>query len=90
MGAALAAAPSLARGLGAQRPTTARDGGALEPAARVPVNATRHTLLRGGTVITMDPALGDFAKGDRDVPFVGKNRLGLFCTEGQKEFPAKL
>ena len=64
MGAALAAAPSLARGLGAQRPTTARDGGALEPAARVPVNATRHMLLRGGTVITMDPALGDFAKGD--------------------------
>ena len=64
MGAALAAAPSLVRGLGAQRPTTARDGGALEPAARVPVNATRHTLLRGGTVITMDPAVGDFAKGD--------------------------
>ena len=64
MGAALAAAPSLVRGLGAQRPTTAQDGGTLEPAARVPVNATHHILLRGGTIITMDPAVGDFAKGD--------------------------
>lgn len=34
-------------------------------------------------------ALHDFEKGGREVPFVGKNRLGLFCTEGQKEFPAK-
>ena len=34
------------------------------PASRVPVNATHHILLRGGTIITMDPAVGDFAKGD--------------------------
>ncbi|WP_158501960.1 serine/threonine-protein kinase [Vitiosangium sp. GDMCC 1.1324] len=34
--------------------------------------------------------LSGFQKGGRDVPFVGKNRLGLFCAEGQKEFPAKL
>jgi hypothetical protein len=44
--------------------------------------------LKPGEVLEV--ALGDFVKGDRDVPFVGKNRLGLFCTEGQKEFPAKL
>jgi cytosine/adenosine deaminase-related metal-dependent hydrolase len=65
MGAALAAAPSLVRGLGAaQRPAAGRDAGRMLPASRVPVNATHHILLRGGTIITMDPALGDFAKGD--------------------------
>ena len=65
MGAALAAAPSLGRSLrAAQRPATDQDGGTMLPASRVPVNATHHILLRGGTIITMDPALGDFAKGD--------------------------
>lgn len=34
--------------------------------------------------------LGEFTKGGHEVPFVGKNRLGLFCAEGHKEFPAKL
>ena len=65
MGAALAAAPSLGRSLrAAQRPATDQDGGTMLPASRVPVNATHHILLRGGTIITMDPAVGDFAKGD--------------------------
>lgn len=39
---------------------------------------------------TRDIALSEFQKGGRDVPFVTRNRLGLFCTEGEKEFPAKL
>ena len=65
MGAALAAAPSLVRRLdAAQRPAGGRDGGTLEPAARAAVNPARHILLRGGTIITMDPAVGDFARGD--------------------------
>ncbi|WNG54198.1 serine/threonine protein kinase [Archangium gephyra] len=34
--------------------------------------------------------VNEFKKGRREVPFVGKNRLGLFCAEGEKEFPAKL
>jgi eukaryotic-like serine/threonine-protein kinase len=34
--------------------------------------------------------VNEFKKGGRDVPFVGKDRLGLFCAEGTKEFPAKL
>ncbi|WP_245591803.1 serine/threonine protein kinase [Cystobacter fuscus] len=33
--------------------------------------------------------LSEFEKGEREVPFVGNNRLGLFCAEGQREFPAK-
>src|SRR5258705_13347020 len=65
MGAALAAAPAAVRSAGAaQRSTTRQDAGALEPAARAPVNPARHILLRGGTIITMDQALGDFTRGD--------------------------
>src|SRR5262245_5978700 len=65
MGAALAAAPAAARiARAAQRSTTRQDGGTLEPAWRAPVNQARHILLRGGTIITMDQALGDFARGD--------------------------
>jgi 5-methylthioadenosine/S-adenosylhomocysteine deaminase len=65
MGAALAAGPSLVGRLdAAQRPATGQDGGTLEPAAREPVNPARHIVLRGGTILTMDPAVGDFAKGD--------------------------
>ena len=65
MGAALAAAPSFVGSVrAAQRPRVAQDDGALLPAARVPVNPSRHLLLRGGTVITMDRAVGDFAQGD--------------------------
>ncbi|WP_071905553.1 serine/threonine protein kinase [Cystobacter ferrugineus] len=31
--------------------------------------------------------LSAFEKGGREVPFVNSNRLGLFCTEGEREFP---
>jgi len=65
IGAALAAAPAAVRVVdAAQRSTTRQDGGALEPAWRAAVNPARHIVLRGGTIITMDPALGDFATGD--------------------------
>src|SRR5258705_10603101 len=79
MGAALAAAPAAVRSAGAaQRSTTGQDGGALEPAARAHVNPARHILLRGGTIITMDQALGDFARGDvhiqgKHIVEVGRN-----------------
>lgn len=59
MSAAIAAAPAAA-----QRSTTREDAGTLAPAARAPVNPARHLVLRGGTIITMDPALGDLAVGD--------------------------
>jgi 5-methylthioadenosine/S-adenosylhomocysteine deaminase len=65
MGAALAAGPSLVGRLDAAHgPATGQDRGTLEPAAREPVNAARHIVSRGGTILTMDPAVGDFAKGD--------------------------
>jgi len=79
MGAALAAAPATVRtAAAAQRAATRQDGGAVDPASRAPVNAPRHLLLRGGTIITMDPALGDFATGDvhiqgKHIVEVGRN-----------------
>jgi 5-methylthioadenosine/S-adenosylhomocysteine deaminase len=65
MGAVAAAAPAIVQRLGAaQRPMSGRDGGVLEVAARAPVNPNRHIFLRAGTILTMDPAIGDFARGD--------------------------
>jgi len=87
MGAALAAAPAAVRSAGAaQRSTTRQDGGTLDPAARAPVNPARHILLRGGTIITMDQALGDFARGDvhiqgKHIVEVGRNLRVPASTE---------
>lgn len=39
---------------------------------------------------TREIPLGDFKPGGRDVPYVGKGRLGLFCAEGARLFPADL
>src|SRR5689334_11219750 len=62
--AALAALPSLTRGTAALQRTTTQDRGTLLPAAREAVNPSRHLLLRRGTVITMDRAVGDFVEAD--------------------------
>src|SRR4029453_936232 len=63
--AAIAAAPFLLRDAdAAQRAPVAEDAGTLErvwrdgPATRQPI------LLKGGTIVSMDPKVGDFAKGD--------------------------
>jgi 5-methylthioadenosine/S-adenosylhomocysteine deaminase len=65
MGAVAAAAPAIVRSLGAaQRPVSGRDGGALEATTRAAVNPNQHIFLRGGIIITMDPAIGDFVRGD--------------------------
>ena len=65
LGAVVAAAPAFVRRLGAaQRAMSRRDNGALEAAARAAVDPNHHIFLRGGTIITMDPAVGDFVRGD--------------------------
>ena len=79
MGAALAAAPAAGRtARAAQLSTTRQDGGTLEPAWRASVNPARDIVLRAGTIITMDQALGDFARGDvhihgKHIVEVGRN-----------------
>ncbi len=39
---------------------------------------------------TREIPLSEFKPGPRDLPYVEKNRIGLFCTEGERKFPAKL
>ena len=34
--------------------------------------------------------LAEFVRGGREVPFVGKDRVGIFCAQGTKEIPMRL
>ena len=63
--AAVVAAPFLLRdALAAQSPAGADDAGTLDRAWREPPASRQPILLRGGTIVSMDPKVGDFAKGD--------------------------
>jgi hypothetical protein len=63
--AALAAIPLLFRDtLAAQRVSVADDAGTLERLWRDAPATRRPLVLKGGTIVSMDPAVGDFAKGD--------------------------
>ena len=63
--AAVAVAPFLLRDtLAAQRPPVADDAGTLDRAWRETTTSRQPILLRGGTIVSMDPKVGDFAKGD--------------------------
>jgi 5-methylthioadenosine/S-adenosylhomocysteine deaminase len=63
--AAVAAAPFLLHeSAAAQRGPTPEDAGTLERLWRDAPASRRPILLKGGTVVSLDPAVGDFAKGD--------------------------
>jgi cytosine/adenosine deaminase-related metal-dependent hydrolase len=63
--ATLAAAPLLLREtLAAQSAPATEDGGTLERVWRDAPASRRPILLRGGTIVSMDPKVGDFAVGD--------------------------
>jgi 5-methylthioadenosine/S-adenosylhomocysteine deaminase len=63
--AALAAIPLLLRdSLAAQGGPTADDAGTLERLWRDAPATRRPIVLRGGTIVSLDPAVGDFVKGD--------------------------
>jgi len=62
--AALAAPFVLREALGAQRGPVTEDAGTLERAWRDPPATRQPILLRGGTIVSMDPKVGDFARGD--------------------------
>jgi 5-methylthioadenosine/S-adenosylhomocysteine deaminase len=63
--AVAAAAPILPAAAGAgQRPQAAEDGGTLERTWREAGAANQRLLLKGGTIVSLDPAVGDFVKGD--------------------------
>jgi cytosine/adenosine deaminase-related metal-dependent hydrolase len=63
--AAVVAAPFLLRdALAAQGPAGADDAGTLDRAWRETTTSRQPILLRGGTIVSMDPKVGDFARGD--------------------------
>ncbi len=63
-GAALAAAAPLLPGAAAAKGHRDGDDEAVERAARAPVDPRHRILIKNATIISMDPHVGDFAKGD--------------------------
>ena len=47
-----------------QRPQNLEDAGTLDRIARRDTGPNHRILLKGGTIVSLDPAIGDFAKGD--------------------------
>ena len=63
--AGIAAAPLVLRDAeAAQRPPVAEDAGTLERLWRQGPSTTQPILLKGGTIVSMDAKVGDFANGD--------------------------
>ena len=62
--ATLAAAPLLLRETLAAQSAPAEDAGTLERVWREAPATRRPILLKGGTIVSMDPKVGDFAVGD--------------------------
>src|SRR5262245_49409102 len=62
--AALVAALPFARRVEAQRGDTRANDTASERLQRIAGHARRVALIRGGSILTMDPSVGDFARGD--------------------------
>ena len=63
--AVAAAGPLLARKAdGAQRPQVPEDGGTLDRNWRQTTAPNQRLLLKGGTIVSLDPKVGDFVKGD--------------------------
>ena len=74
--AAVAATPFLlSNANAAQSGAAAQDAGTLEREWRQPPAANRPILLRGGTIVSLDPKVGDFARGD--VLIDGKKIAGV-------------
>jgi cytosine/adenosine deaminase-related metal-dependent hydrolase len=62
---AIALAPFLLRDtLAAQRPAVTDDAGTLDRAWRAAPSTRLPILLKGGTIVSMDPKIGEFATGD--------------------------
>jgi 5-methylthioadenosine/S-adenosylhomocysteine deaminase len=63
--AVVAAAPLLQSAANAQQKTPVpEDAGTLESSWRQPPTNRQPIVLRGGTIVSMDPKVGDFATGD--------------------------
>src|SRR5690349_6576247 len=83
---AVAAASPLRPLEAAQRGQAADDAGTLDAAWRQGVSPGQHLLLKGGTIVSLDPKVGDLAKGD--VLIEGRKIAGV-APEGQIKPPAQ-
>ena len=63
-GLAVAAATPLLEVAAGQRPSGGEDAGTLDRVWRQSPAPNQRILLKGGTVVSMDPKVGDFVKGD--------------------------
>ena len=61
---AVAAVTPTLRAEAGQRPPNTEDAGTLDRIWRQSAAPHQRTLLKGGTVVSMDPKVGDFVKGD--------------------------
>jgi len=87
-GAALAvaaAAPFRPATAAGQGPQGADDAGTLDRAWRQGAAPGQRILLKGGTIVSLDPKIGDIAKGD--VLIEGKKIAGV-AADGQLKAPA--
>lgn len=62
--AAIAATPFLVHDARAAQQPPVTDGGTLDASWRQPPANRQPILLRGGTIVSMDPKVGDFDRGD--------------------------
>ena len=81
-----AAVPLLSKAQAPQRAPASEDAGTLDAEWRRTVPPGARILLKGGVVISMDPAVGDFATGD--VLIEGKKIAGV-AASGQLKAPAQ-
>ncbi len=75
---------ALAAGAAGQRPQNVEDAGTLERVWRQNAAPNQSMLLKGGTIVSMDPKVGDFVKGD--VLIQGKK---IAAVAGELKAPAQ-
>jgi len=75
---------ALAAGAAGQRPQNVEDAGTLERIWRQNAAPNQSMLLKGGTIVSMDPKVGDFVKGD--VLIQGKK---IAAVAGELKAPAQ-
>ena len=75
---------ALAAGAAGQRPQNVEDAGTLERIWRQNAVPNQSMLLKGGTIVSMDPKVGDFVKGD--VLIQGKK---IAAVAGELKAPAQ-
>src|ERR1700730_4731156 len=81
-----AAVPLLSKAQAPQRAPTSEDAGVLDAQWRRTAAPNARILLKGGAIVSMDPAVAEFAAGD--VLIEGKKITGV-AASGQLKVPTQ-